>query len=183
MNPYPLYQGQYQYPPIQQVQTKICQRARGPHTEDEIYCGRELPINNFSKGRSQCKDCTNEKMKRYNEKKKEISTSHIISNHIPSNTIPSNFSLQLEELEKEKGINRSLREDLEQKTKELEEERRNNAILREESERKIKELNKLLIDQEDEYLKKIEDLNKEKKLTENHIKALNDEIRVLERKR
>lgn len=49
------------------VETKICQRARGPHTENEFYCGRTLPMNFFSRGRAQCKDCNAQKTRYYNE--------------------------------------------------------------------------------------------------------------------
>lgn len=52
----------------QQVEYKTCQRARGSSTENEIYCGRSLPISQFTKGRSQCKECNSKVTKSYNFK-------------------------------------------------------------------------------------------------------------------
>lgn len=52
----------------QQVEYKTCQRARGSSTENEIYCGRSLPISQFTKGRSQCKECNSKVTKSYNLK-------------------------------------------------------------------------------------------------------------------
>ena len=58
---------QQQLQPLQLIQTKTCQRARGPHTEGEFYCGKILPLSSFSKGRAQCKECSSKKTKTYNE--------------------------------------------------------------------------------------------------------------------
>lgn len=70
--PYPYQNNQYTNINLahqQPVEMKTCQRARGPHTEGEFYCGRTLPINYFSKGRAQCKECSSKKTKVYNETK------------------------------------------------------------------------------------------------------------------
>lgn len=64
MNPVQFnYQQQYQQIPIEH---KTCQRARGSSTENEVYCGRSLPISHFAKGRSQCKECNTKVTKNYN---------------------------------------------------------------------------------------------------------------------
>lgn len=51
------------------IETKICQRGRGPHLENEIYCGRTLTMDHFSKGRAQCKECSVKKTQVYNANK------------------------------------------------------------------------------------------------------------------
>ena len=56
------------YPQQQYEQYGTCQRGKGVHTPDEIYCGGTFPLSQFAKGRSQCKTCASSSTKQYNLK-------------------------------------------------------------------------------------------------------------------
>lgn len=103
---YPVPQQYYQQP-VFPIETRICQRGRGDHVEGEFYCGRTLPINYFSKGRGQCKDCSSNKTKAYNAKKALlVSTSGTTDLHLTNENLRLTNELGL----KDQEINRIISE-------------------------------------------------------------------------
>ena len=208
------YHGNFSYQ--QPVETKVCQRARGPHTEGEIYCGRTLPLNYFSKGRAQCKECSSKKTKVYNETK--IAT--LVQKHSEQVSNPEledslrKVTLELEEMKVEykkyydgalQYHNENLRlvKELEALKEQLQMITRTNNDLIGKSNLLVQQIQKQQIDIE-ERDRTVSNLRKEnvelrkvmdERLVESNrkdkviaslnddIKALNDEIRVLERKR
>ncbi len=176
----------------QPVEMKTCQRARGPHTEGEIYCGRTLPINYFSKGRSQCKKCSAKKTKAYNETKIATSSPAVVINHEMEESLKK-LSLELEQMkiEHKKYYDASLQyhnENL-RLSKQLQEKQeefdtvtlsnsdlvKRNQTLQSELEDKTRTI-KINTDTISSLQKEIRELRSENV-------SLNDEIRVLGRKR
>ena len=176
----------------QPVEMKTCQRARGPHTEGEIYCGRTLPINYFSKGRSQCKECSAKKTKAYNETKIATSSPAVVINHEMEESLKK-LSLELEQMkiEHKKYYDASLQyhnENL-RLSKQLQEKQeefdtvtlsnsdlvKRNQTLQSELEDKTRTI-KINTDTISSLQKEIRELRSENV-------SLNDEIRILERKR
>ena len=176
----------------QPVEMKTCQRARGPHTEGEIYCGRTLPINYFSKGRSQCKECSAKKTKAYNETKIATSSPAVVINHEMEESLKK-LSLELEQMkiEHKKYYDASLQyhnENL-RLSKQLQEKQeefdtvtlsnsdlvKRNQTLQSELEDKTRTI-KINTDTISSLQKEIRELRSENV-------SLNDEIRVLGRKR
>lgn len=210
MSYYPYQNSQYNMNFSQQpIEMKICQRARGPHTEGEIYCGRSLPLNYFSKGRAQCKECSAKKTQLYNENK--ITTMIHQQSNLSLN--PLNKEME-DELKRVKTELSTLLETLKLTTSELEQmkiehkkyydgalEYYNETLaLKKEIETltssnsvMIKKIDTIRLEFEEKTrnnLNTISSLQKEntalksENLTlSNDIKSLNDEIRVLERKR
>lgn len=200
---------QYGYQPNFQIQTKICQRARGPHTEDEIYCGRTLTMDHFSKGRAQCKECSVKKTQVYNQSKiivnqpNELLNSHIqelersiISLKLELSTISENLKIKTSELNESQlqykkyydgaleyyNETIKLKENLEIISLSNNELLRKDKLLQSELEDKtktIKSNSEMILSLQKEN----SDLKLDNKTLNNDIKALNDEIRVLERKR
>lgn len=195
---------QYGYQPNFQIQTKICQRARGPHTEGEIYCGKTLTMDHFSKGRAQCKECSVKKTQVYNQSKIQNGLSTTGSNEILNNHIQEldGLIVSLNRKLDEKTIELStLSENLKVKTSELNEsqlqykkyydgalEYYNETIkLKENLEDKIRIIKSnsemiLSLQKENRELNKLlEEKSKENIALSNDIKALDDEIRFLEK--
>ena len=176
----------------QPVEMKTCQRARGPHTEGEIYCGRTLPINYFSKGRSQCKECSAKKTKAYNETKIATSSPAVVINHEMEESLKK-LSLELEQMKIEHkkyydaslqyhNENLRLSRQLQEKQKEFDTVTlsnsdlvKRNQTLQSELEDKTRTI-KINTDTISSLQKEIRELRSENV-------SLNDEIRILERKR
>lgn len=193
--PYPHQNGQYTNinPAYQQpVEMKTCQRARGPHTEGEIYCGRTLPINYFSKGRSQCKECSAKKTKAYNETKIATSSPAVVINHEMEESLKK-LSLELEQMKIEHkkyydaslqyhNENLRLSKQLQEKQEEFDTVTLSNSDL-------VKRNQTLQSELEDKTrtiktnADTISSLQKEIRELKLENVSLNDEIRVLERKR
>lgn len=189
----------------QLIETKICQRARGPHTEGEFYCGKILPLSSFSKGRAQCKECSAKKTKIYNEIK--------IAAIVQQQSLQSNINQQ----QSNNPINQEMKESLDKLSIELEQMKieykkyydaaleyyNHNLSLNKELEEKQEKLNiltlsnndlikrnKILQSELDDKIRiiktntdTISSLQKEIKELKSENVSLNDEIRVLERKR
>ena len=186
-NQYSNFNPQYQQP----VEMKTCQRARGPHTEGEIYCGRTLPINYFSKGRSQCKECSAKKTKAYNETKVHQQASNPINQEMKESL--DRLSLELEQMKLEckkyydgalqlHNENLRLSKQLQEKQEEFDtitlsnnDLIKRNKLLQSELEDKTRTI-KTNADTISFLQKEIRELKLENV-------SLNDEIRVLERKR
>ncbi len=176
----------------QPVEMKTCQRARGPHTEGEIYCGRTLPINYFSKGRSQCKECSAKKTKAYNETKIATSSPAVVINHEMEESLKK-LSLELEQMKIEHkkyydaslqyhNENLRLSRQLQEKQEEFDTVTlsnsdlvKRNQTLQSELEDKTRTI-KINTDTISSLQKEIRELRSENV-------SLNDEIRILERKR
>ena len=176
----------------QPVEMKTCQRARGPHTEGEIYCGRTLPINYFSKGRSQCKECSAKKTKAYNETKIATSSPAVVINHEMEESLKK-LSLELEQMKIEHkkyydaslqyhNENLRLSRQLQEKQEEFDTVTlsnndliKRNKLLQSELEDKTRTI-KINTDTISSLQKEIRELRSENV-------SLNDEIRILERKR
>ena len=169
----------------QQVEMKTCQRARGPHTEGEIYCGRTLPINHFSKGRSQCKECSAKKTKAYNETKIATSSPAVVINHEMEESLKK-LSLELEQMKIEHkkyydaalqyhNENLRLKQEFDTVTLSNSDLVKRNQTLQSELEDKTRTI-KINTDTISSLQKEIRELRSENV-------SLNDEIRVLGRKR
>ena len=193
--PYPYQNGQFTNinPAYQQpVEMKTCQRARGPHTEGEIYCGRTLPINHFSKGRSQCKECSAKKTKAYNETKIATSSPAVVINHEMEESLKK-LSLELEQMkiEHKKYYDASLQyhnENL-RLSKQLQEKQEEFDIVTLSNSDLVKRNQTLQSELEDKTrtikinTDTISSLQKEIRELRSENVSLNDEIRVLGRKR
>ena len=169
----------------QPVEMKTCQRARGPHTEGEIYCGRTLPINYFSKGRSQCKECSAKKTKAYNETKIATSSPAVVINHEMEESLKK-LSLELEQMKIEHkkyydaalqyhNENLRLKQEFDTVTLSNSDLVKRNQTLQSELEDKTRTI-KINTDTISSLQKEIRELRSENV-------SLNDEIRVLGRKR
>ena len=200
---------QYGYQPNFQIQTKICQRARGPHTEGEIYCGRTLTMDHFSKGRAQCKECSVKKTQVYNQSKViSQQPSEALYNHIQEleksiislkhelYTISESLKIKTLELNESQiqykkyydgaleyyNETIKLKEDFEIITLSNNELLRKDKLIQSELENKTG-----IIKSSSETISSLQKENRELKSVNitlnNDIKTLNDEIRVLERKR
>lgn len=182
-NPYNQYQNNVNF--VQQpVEMKTCQRARGPHTEGEIYCGKTLPINYFSKGRSQCKECSAKKTKAYNETKVQQHSSNPINHEMQESL--NKLSLELEQMKIEykkyydaaleyHNENLRLKQEFDSLTLSNGDLVKRNKLLQSELEEKTRTI-KTNTDTISSLQREIKELRSENV-------SLNDEIRILERKR
>lgn len=155
------------YPQIYQqlIKTKTCERKRGPKTENEFYCGRTLPENMFTGGKSQCKECSVKKTNHYNAQKKEELKKDLERIDLLSKNI------DLIKLEVREEIKKEIDEQVEELKSNLDFLNEENLDLNREIQQK-----ELLISEKDLL---IEELRKTIKSLESDVESLTDENRIL----